>query len=173
MLVMMKKLKKNYLNILKMEFDKPVIVFITAKTCLKCVSFKKTVIPELRDKIKNLKNVEIDYVDYETTIPTDKENVHPDIVKFIKFFPSVMIFPKSLWKNHNRNLKGITYGVEKNSIINNIKINTETIHNWILENINDNMFSSTIQVKDKKPLVLNKKKYVTVNHEFWKGINSS
>lgn len=88
--------------------SKPVFVLLTATTCPACVNFKAKVWPSLKDELEKQNKVKVVTIEVPTTSSKpDPQTYHPDLSRFIGWFPTMFLFPSERWNNHNSELIGI------------------------------------------------------------------
>lgn len=94
--------------------NKPIFLLVTAANCDFCIKFKQNVWDiknGLKSKLEKKGDVQIVQIDLPTTGSSpSKTEYHKDLYKFIQWFPTIMLFPSSLWYNHNSKLEGEVMG---------------------------------------------------------------
>ena len=70
-------------------------------------------------------------------------NYHPDLKNFVRFFPTVALFPGNLWNDHKAKLRGVVkHGDEENPRVDYSKT---SIFSWIEDTIkNNDLFSKAV-----------------------------
>ena len=125
--------------------DKPVVVLILSERCGACINFKKKILPELEKEILNDSNLKLVVLNFpDMSIPSSNNNVgiyHPGLKNaFVRFFPTIALFPGNLWNNSNTKLEGVVkHGEEQNP---NVDYSKSSILKWIYETIKDNSLFS-------------------------------
>jgi len=138
-LLIFKKKFKYYKKYIKM--DKPVIVLILSERCGACINFKRKILPELKEELENDSKIKTVILDFpEMAIPSINNKVgvyHPELRNgFVRFFPTIALFPGNLWNYHDTKLKGVVkHGDEENPRVDYSK---SSILKWIKETIKDN-----------------------------------
>jgi len=125
---------------------KPVFVLLMAKTCGHCANFKSKRWPSIKEEL--LKDGKVDIVEIELETQTTKppSKYHPDLHKYIGWFPSMFLFNGDSWNNHNSELKGIIKnGKLTDDGVKNVKsggkivdYSQESILAWVDSNLNQN-----------------------------------
>lgn len=128
--------------------SKPVLVLIMSKTCGACIGFK-------RDKWGDLKNYlikrnDVDIVEITVDPPsTTLEQYHPDLAKYVGWYPTILLFSGSNWSNKSSSLKGFVKNgklegdkvtnvpFEVNGMKKQIDYSPDSIGKWIDNNINN------------------------------------
>ena len=128
--------------------DKPVLVFILSERCGACINFKHSTLPLLEKELVKNPNLNVVVLNFpDMMIPASNPkvgNYHPGIKNgLVKFFPTMALFPGSLWNNHNSKLQGVVkHGDEENPQIDYSKT---SILDWIQTTLKTNpLFSSTV-----------------------------
>ena len=89
---------------------KPVLMFLTAKTCKHCDKFK-TVLPRIIRSIRDSKRVEIIAIDLKDQASgADTGKFHSDLPRFIGFAPQISLFTKDSWNDKSGSLVGTVMG---------------------------------------------------------------
>lgn len=88
--------------------SKPVFVLLTATTCPACVNFKARVWPSLKEELEKQNKVKVVTIEVPTTSSKpDTQSYHPELSRFIGWFPTMFLFPADRWNNHSSELIGI------------------------------------------------------------------
>ena len=88
--------------------SKPVFVLLTATTCPGCVNFKAKVWPSLKEELIKDNKVQVVHIEVPTTgSKPDPTKYHPELSRFIGWFPTMFLFPADRWNNHSSQLIGI------------------------------------------------------------------
>jgi len=86
----------------------PVFVLITADNCPGCINFKSRIWPSLKSKLESDGKVQVVTIELPTTnSKPDPVKYHKDLVRFIGWFPTMVLFPADRWNNHSSDLIGI------------------------------------------------------------------
>lgn len=123
---------------------KPVLVFIFSKSCGACVNFKRKVLPDLESELAGDNRFNLVILDFpEMQIASSNHAVgtyHPELRNYVKFFPTIAIFPGNLWNDHRIKLKGIAkHGDENPPRVDYSKL---SILNWINQSLQNEMFAT-------------------------------
>jgi hypothetical protein len=92
-----------------MSMSKPVFLLVTADQCGYCTEFKNNIWPNLKKYLKKIDLVQVHHINFPSPSPihlAKSGKYHPDLGKFINWYPTMMLFPYSLWSNSNSVLKG-------------------------------------------------------------------
>ncbi len=81
---------------------KPVLLLVMSDTCGACQKFKVTALPSIEKEIKKQGNVELLKLEFPIMqISTDdvdsKFEYHPELNKFVTWFPTFILVPDNLW----------------------------------------------------------------------------
>ena len=88
--------------------SKPVFVLLTSTTCPSCVNFKAKVWPSLKEDLEKQNKVKVVTIEVPTnSSKPDKQSYHPELSRFIGWFPTMFLFPADRWNNHSSELIGI------------------------------------------------------------------
>ena len=126
--------------------NKPVLVLVMSQKCGACQNFKRKMLPDLENILKNDPRIQFVLLDFpEMAIPLNKDGkeYHPELRNgFVEFFPTFLLFPGNLWNNKDSKLKGVAkHDMKKNPQVDYSK---SSILSWIDETIDkDPLFSST------------------------------
>lgn len=130
---------------------KPVLVFVFSQKCGACINFKRKVLPELEAALVTNPNINIVVLEFpEMAIPNQDPDVgeyHPDLKNgFVRFFPTIALFPGDIWKDHKGKLKGvIKHGDED---VPKVDYSKNGILKWIDDTLrNHHFFSNTVKTK--------------------------
>ena len=139
---------------------KPKLIFVSAKTCPACVTFKRNSKPELKTQLNQRNLVDWIEIEYETLQDIadniEIKGVHPDLNKFSRMFvPCLILVPGEQWDDPDSILDGIVYGATKNSDglyypSNNIDLRSSAILKWIRETLSNNAIFNTPNVSKKR-----------------------
>lgn len=121
--------------------NKPVVVIVLSQTCGACMNFKRK-LPDLKSALENDTRIKTVILDFpEMSIPKFNNDVgvyHPDLrTGFVKFFPTVALFPGNIWNSHETKLKGVVK--HENDEMSKIDYSKSSILKWINETINNNL----------------------------------
>lgn len=137
------------------DTDHFVFLLVTAKTCGYCKIFMDTTWGELKSKLEDFKNIKIKKITLETTNTQPSKNLyHPDLHKFIGWFPTLILVSQKTWNNHSKELKGVVYNGEftefkipnTNTQIKKIKylgdgtFKTKSILSWVEKSFKSEIF---------------------------------
>lgn len=125
---------------------KPVFVLIMSESCGHCANFKAKRWPGIKEKL--LKDGKVDVVEItlqDSTVKPGKE-YHPQLAKYIGWFPIMMLFNGNDWKNHGSNLRGI---IKNGKLTNNgvetvpdgdkqVDYSPKSILSWVNQNVENN-----------------------------------
>ena len=124
-----------------------ILVIVTAGDCPACKFFKSKR-RDLLDIVNREKLVKIEEINFPNKhSPPDFSSYHPDLVKYIGWFPEFIIFTKESWNNHSIPLKGYVlngvYTFESGGIVpgsldiedRQANIDIRTIVNWIRQTV--------------------------------------
>ena len=121
--------------------NKPVVVIVLSQRCGACMNFKRK-LPDLKSALENdtrIKTVVLDFP--EMAIPKYNNDVgiyHPELrTGFVKFFPTIALFPGNIWNSHEMKLKGVVkHGDEEAPP--KVDFSKSSVMKWINETIKDN-----------------------------------
>ena len=137
--------------------NKPVLVLILSKMCGACGNFKRKMLPELEQEFASNSNINLVILDFpEMGISPSNPSVgnyHPQLSNgYVKFFPTIALFPANLWNDHKSKLKGVVkHGDEETPKIDYSKT---SIINWVNDTIRQNsLFNNYKNVKTDKYVV--------------------
>ena len=130
----------------------PILVVITAEGCPACSLFLSQIWPDLRTRINSL-NVQ--------TLSIDSSQLYQfrkDLQNFIGWYPTLLMFPQSSWKDTSQDLSGSVYGgyydpIEKQPKLGNFSLSADEMYEWIQDNID------TAPVQRPKPRSKRQLKY--------------
>lgn len=146
-----------------MTTNKNIFLLVTAGDCFHCNGFKKNVWPNLKSKLDKRNDIQIIHIELPLLSSTiSKTEYHRDLSKFIKWYPTIMLFPSSLWNNFNSKLEGEVMNgkfvkdvieFDKESKIGYTEI---SIIDWINKTLSTNsLFKSNFYgSKDKQTIIL-------------------
>jgi hypothetical protein len=83
------------------------------------------------------------------------EQYHPDLEKFIGWYPSLMIFPASLWYDHKSSLDGEVFNgmMTENRIAflpDSQPLKTDSILGWVNKALESKLFSTPVSIDESK-----------------------
>ena len=88
--------------------QKPVFVLITAEVCSACQHFKNNIWFDLKKELENQGKVKIVTINLPTlNSKPDTTKYHPDLKRYVGWFPTMSLFPASSWYNKSSELKGV------------------------------------------------------------------
>ena len=121
----------------------PVFVLVMAKTCGACQNFKRRIWPNLKQELERLNKVDIVEIELSSTNSVvSNTTYHPELKKFIGWFPTILLFTGDSWNNKSSKLEGIV----KNGKLNNNGVefvgkpdfSKQSVLEWLNENLNQN-----------------------------------
>lgn len=126
---------------------KPVFVLLMAETCAHCANFKNKRWPSIKEELVKQNEVDIVELELETQTTKPSNKYHPDLSKYIGWFPTMFLFNGDSWNNHNSELKGvIKNGKLTNNGVENVKsggklvdYSQESIISWVNKNLSQNL----------------------------------
>src|SRR5680860_1135952 len=122
----------------------PVFVIITSTTCGACNTFKTRYRMEVMSRLKDEGRVEIVEINFPNMKPVLDNRYHPDLIKFIPWYPLFIIFTGESWENHSTPLMGeimyAKYEGGRYSPEMNQPINAETIILWVNKKISEHPY---------------------------------
>ena len=93
--------------------NKHILVLVTSKSCHYCKKFKPGIWKSLQNKFEKYPNLKVVEIELETNNSQPSQiEYHPDLNKFIGWFPTLMLFPQNLWKNYKTTLQGKVFNGE-------------------------------------------------------------
>ena len=156
--------------------NRPVFVLITSKVCPSCHGFKKKVWPDLRRELEHEDKVKIITIDVPTLdSKPDPDKYHPDLKRYIGWFPTVSLFPASSWRDRSSELKGIIKdgriipaGHDKNgkfqpervAIVVKPNVTKNSILNWVDKTLNENRLFNPSLAEQNSIMIVNNGKPV-------------
>jgi len=139
---------------------KPVLVIVLSKSCPACINFKKNTLSKMEKELNNdskFKTVILEYPDFNVTVSSlpGQPPIHPELKNgFIRFFPTLILFPGNLWSNHKSKLKGVIKHGDEPMDKPKIDYSKNSIVNWIDTTLkNDPLFKQTEPIPDTAPLI--------------------
>lgn len=88
--------------------SRPVFVLITAKTCHACHGFRSHTWEDLKTELIKQGKVQVVEIDVPNTqSKPDSTQYHPQLSRFIGWFPTMSLYPADRWNNHLSTLIGI------------------------------------------------------------------
>jgi len=121
--------------------NKPVLVFILSERCGACLNFKRKMLPELQDELAKNNMINFVILDFpDMSIPASNPSVgnyHPELKNgFVRFFPTIALFPGNIWNDHKSRLKGVVkHGDEE---VPRVDYSKASVFNWIEDTIKNN-----------------------------------
>lgn len=87
---------------------RPVFVLLTAETCGSCKHFKNSTWNSIKKELEKRNRVRIVEINVPSTgSKPDSSKYHPELSRWIGWFPTIILFPSDRWDNHNSVLTGI------------------------------------------------------------------
>lgn len=138
--------------------SRPVFVLSTAKTCPACQRFKENTWSELKTELEKTGKVQVVTVELETTnSKPSTTKYHPDLKRFIGWFPTMALFPADKWNNHKTALIGIVKNgklvrptettPERVEIVGKINLSKDDILKWVDYTLSNDKFFNKGGVK--------------------------
>ena len=90
-----------------MASKKPVFVIITSSTCGHCQTFKTKYRDEVASRIKAEGKANLVEINFPTSNAVPGPEYHPNLVKYIGWFPEFVLFTGESWENHSIDLDGV------------------------------------------------------------------
>ena len=129
--------------------DIPVFVIVTADNCGHCRNFKEKQWPFLKQKLQNDGRVKIIEIPLPTMGTIPGEEYHSDLVKYIGWYPTFLLFNGSTWNNKMTILKGLIYSGEivngKPTYRNGESGDADSIYKWVISRLQDPVITSLDQ----------------------------
>ena len=155
-----------------MTSKKPVFVIVTSGSCGHCKTYKEKQRVELVNRIKSEGKVNLIEIDLPGSRVEIKPEYHPDLTRYIAFFPQFLLFTGESWDNKSGRLEGVSINGEmindKIELINKpTKSDTNFILNWI--NLQSAEFRSKAMGSSQNPNSVNSN-YQNSNYQ---GVNST
>ena len=120
--------------------DSFIFFVVTSSQCTHCRYYKSKYRLKVNRLIKKLKNVKIIEKDISVLLK-NRDKYHNDLLKFIGWYPSFMLFKESSWNDHNNPLFGLVMaGILKDGKIryddkSEFNLDPNFIINWIKSSI--------------------------------------
>lgn len=126
--------------------DQPIFIFVTAGNCGVCSAIKPMwADPEtgigLRSKIDSTGVVDI--IEIETPLMSKGRDIfdqyHPDLYRFIRWYPTFIMVTAESWNNKSKKLEGIVFNgkMEDGDYVNdNGPFSASYVYNWVMDNYN-------------------------------------
>lgn len=131
--------------------NKHVFVLVTSLQCPTCINFKNNIWDSLKKKLNQIENLELVYIEipsntFNTSNIPDKYN--KDIIKYIGWFPSILLFTGKSWYNLKEKLvgtvmNGIFIGDELRQD-RKIRFHDEEIYKWVKNTLSTNLMFKNI-----------------------------
>ena len=137
--------------------NKPVLVLVLSKTCGACANFKRKTLPDLENEFagnNSINFVVLDFPDMSVTSSNPSVgNYHPELRNgYVRFFPTVALFPGNLWNDHKSKLKGVVKHGDENPP--QIDYSKTSIVEWVNDTVKNNSLFSNSNYKPMKPYVV-------------------
>ena len=129
--------------------QKPVFVLVTADTCGHCKNFKSTVWPTFESGLKQEGKVRIVHINLRTMGDKIGPEYHPDIIKYISWFPTVMMF-NGTWDNHSVPLEGDIFNGPMTSTgkpTGRTPLTAQNLKEWIDNKLKEDKYKNPIKIE--------------------------
>ena len=126
---------------------KPVLIIVTSETCAHCVTYKKYYHYQVMDWVKQKKQVNLIELHLSDGLVRLAPEHHPDLKRYVRWFPQFLLFTGESWGNRQGKLDGIIMGGEMvNGTPETVEekmppLNGSNIIRWATEHVSNNNIS--------------------------------
>lgn len=112
----------------------PILVIVTANNCDHCKIFKKDILNDLKAALLRENKVTIEELNLNSTNDPIPEHYSQDLGRYVKWFPTFVLFNRESWNNGN-NLIGCVFNgiMDKGEaeLVGKRKLNKNNIVRWV------------------------------------------
>lgn len=131
-----------------MASKKSVFVILTSSTCGHCQTFKSKYRDEVIKRVKDDGKVNFVEINFPTSNSVPGPEYHPDLVKYIGWFPEFIIFTGESWENHSIELIGSIMAGKMVSgrpefVQEESRLDVDSIISWINKEVPSGPFESS------------------------------
>lgn len=137
----------------------PVLLLVMSEACSACVNFKQNTLPKLEQELRKIKDVEFLKLEFPQmhVPPTDqgmKFEFHPSLYKYVKFFPTFLMFPERLWFDKGSDLEGFMMNAEEFENKGKIDLSLKGTLTWVNQVKYDDLFHRNSSTRGRRNILV-------------------